>query len=578
MATLIRSTLTLGFAGGLLAACGAKKSDSYGGTYGALPPLPPVSAPSEGTAPPDEVDNPANKGICEVWNGLRAPVAGEERFRILENLGVISVDAAGGGKKNVLAGKHLLSKLPQVRFRLSMDYVVTPAAVKPADVASSALSPTLGLPLPGFPRNGDGTVCQSYGGPKRPPSCELALDPTKSPLDPPDIEAFMKLVQQKYDCGEINGTKYWGACTLYANKGNSTMKATLIQERNKAVIEEIEKQLPGIFTGNPGSLENDQLLIELKSQLGVASIADPSLYAAYLPLVREVALFEGSDWASRRKDLARTMAFLDVANARADLSANEKVCRYALAQRATSQFLWMKGILKAPNLKANGLAVDMPTTDVASFPKHDENGIFGLVANDEWVLGQVDHPTARALNAESTQDLIESLRYFGEWASHRSPTTWSLRDENGVVIPAAPGLLQMDPRLIRLGVGFFGITVGIFRDQEIQVTPENRIHLREDTADNLALTAHLAMELVDGFESLMTDVNPLERQVLTPEQIALFTAPYPDGLVERFSMLINGIIFEGLNRLKAEQGSESLKSALRAIGWRIGNENLKNLK
>lgn len=513
-----------------LGACAGedKTSVDYGRVE--LPNLPPRTV-IDSNLPVAPLRDELPGSMCTYWESLAA-TTDEGSFQILESA------AVSGG---TVVGRHALKHLPQVRYALSVE----------GKDASKLEDPY--------------------------PACPRYVFAQTTPLDPPNIETFMKVAEREKACGRVSGTEYSGLQLLYnTSKISSAAKTELLKTRNSKFKEAVEVQLPGIFTGTSGSLVHSPLMIEFHESAGLSRTPASSNIALYQILSRKVKLFTGSDWDSRRRDFAATLSLLEKYSNVTNLPLNERACRFGLAHRITAQFLSLKGFASAPSLKPDGSPAEIPVEDFTAMPKRDESGIFNFAASEAWIENQVDAPTIRPSGTATTAGLLSALRAFNEMAAHRPDALWRRIDANGDQVNAPIGELRLNPKLLKLGVGLFGVGATWLKNEELTVTPESRIILREDTADNLADLGLAAVEISEGFKSLFNP-NWIELQTLRADQIAKFTAGYPDGVVPQFEMLITGFILEGLDRIRDGRDSEKLRTALRTVGDHIGNEMLRNL-
>jgi hypothetical protein len=544
----------------LLNQCGEKltaEEIAAKGDYQDLPPIPeqpkmPTRNPSNEDGSKEDLpvfgETPVSSQTtpCSYWNSLS--YEGGPAFRILSGLQVKTVKV-NNVDTPIVHGKHIVSELPQVQFLVSQEYADS-LLEKSESVSSSAYS-------------------------KKAAECkDPEAEPGKSPLDPPDIEAFMAMAKEKHDCGEVSDLEYSGLQLLYAaSKYNSSAKKTLLETRNEKVIDEIEKQLPGVFRGQPVPLTKSKLMAEFMKAANITKL-DPTQIESLRPLEKRVSLFVDGDWNAQRRDLEQTMRILDITSADPSaLSLEEQACRFALSQRATSQMLVTKGMNGAPQTQSSGLLVPFEVKDVTLYPKQNQIGKFGLVVDRPWVLSQLDNPTARIDNLQDTESFLHALRYLVTWTRYRSSEMWT---PIGTTL-AEPGKLQIPVDLLELGFGLFGISAKIMANEELIVGEDRSIHLKQDSARNLAILAVLALDVQDTYKNL-TRPTPLERDLLGPDKIKEFTDPYPVGVVARFQLLTSGIVFEGLKRIHEGETSPELKEALRAIGRRIGNPVLANLE
>lgn len=509
------------------AACSPPQMNPLQGS--AYEPIPEVELPqkrTDGTQTELEPENVEPLMPCAAWDQVsnRAPAAGEAAFNIIETVAIKTIDNVP-----TVVGTHRLSMLPQVMYVLSRE-----------KAAKDGLAKIL--------------------------------------IDPPNIEEFMVLARQKCAAKEVSQSKCFALEALYSgSKYNSALKKELLSQRNTAIMEEAEKQLPGVFLGTANPLEKSLLMQQFMASANIDRIT-PTNVGELEPLVRRVPLFPSDSWTDRRVDLDRALETLTRYANRTNLTLKERACRFALTHRVMAQALTIKGIGGVPTLKSTGWLADLPTADVALFPTSDRKGVYNNVVTEEWLLDQVANPTVRPARAASTENLISALRYFAALAGHRSPDLWILKDTiTGDPETVPLGTIKLETDLLRLGVGWFGATAKIFAAEELYLLPNNHIETREDTADNLARVAYLALEMTERFKGLETP-NVLEQQILTEEQLGEFTAPYPIGVHARFQMLLTGLVFEGLNRMRAGQGNDNLKLALRYVGRRIGNTMVEDLE
>ncbi|MBS1986281.1 MAG: hypothetical protein JST16_19130 [Bdellovibrionales bacterium] len=542
----------------LLTGCGKAVSP---GTYTDIPTIKDGSSTSSSTA---KEEAPKEGAMCAYWNSL--PNETTTSFRILESVSVgTDTQVFNGVTTKVLMGVHNLGNLPQARyFPLSIDYAEGQPPVQP------------------LPARDPAVCCSLFCLSQKPvanqvsarPACAEVKTGRPTPLDPPDVETFMHIAKDQHDCGQVSDLQWTGLKALYcAAKSSGTAKKTLIQTRNSEVVKMAEQQLPGGFTGTPGPLTNKATLTYLFQASADIPVLTPDHLGPMKLLTRKVDLFPKGGWAARRADMAQEMLLLSTFASSRTLPMEERACRFALQQRVSAQLLSLKGIKGAPALKPTGFLQDYPETDVADFPKVNEIGTFGVVASKPWIEAQVANPTLRPAGTSATSELIEAARYFTEASAHRTTDVYTLLDSRGnAQVPA--GTVQLDPQLLQLGVGFFGMTAGVFKAQDLTATDDGQVHLKDDTADNLARTGLLAMEAVDAFKGLYYP-TPLDLQNLTDSQIKSFTDDYPVGAVKSFQMLVYGVVFEGIDRSNKGVGSPMLDDTLRKIGDWIGNEKLR---
>lgn len=408
--------------------------------------------------------------------------------------------------------------------------------------------------------------------PGRLPQLRHKLAQAPLPFEPMSLDEFMKTVRAECKAGNVSWIDCAGAEVLYlASKVDSGSKKKLLGIRNDKIMSAVEEQLPGAFLGRTGPLAKSPLMAMFLESANLPSLR-PTDVAALQPLARAVNLFSGSDFNTRRKDIDQSLAALEPVAARKDLPLEERACRFALAHRVTAQMLTYKGMSQTPATKSNGLFADIAVEDITSFPKVNEPGAYGRVVERTWLLEQLEHPTARPLGAESTENFLQALRFYVGWTAHRHPDLWQLQGEATV-----PGTIQLDGQLLELGMGFFGVTAQLMANEELHVGDDKRISLRQDTSHNLYVLTELSFDILSSFRSLSSP-NEVELALIGPSKIdGSFLAPYPDGLLAKFDLLVTGLVFEGFARLKVGD-DEELKNMIRLIGRRIGNARLANLQ
>lgn len=539
-----------------LTECGAKMSAEIAGK-GDYTSLPPVEAPAPIAAKPPvdgsheelpvfgETPSDPNMMPCQYWNKLSYDGNGPA-FRIVDSLQK-RTEKVNNVNTTVLYGMHHIEELPQVRYVLSQEYADSLLPVTGAIKSAAAAKP----------------ACK-----------EVVAAPGKTPLDPPDIEAFMAMARDQHDCGEVSDSEWTGLQLVYRlSKVNSASKKELLKIRNDRVVGEVEKQLPGAFNGVVAPLTKSKVIAEFLASASLSSL-DPTILESLRPLERKVNLFQKGGWNSQRQDLNQSLRILDATSVNPEkLSLTERACRFAISQRTTSQMLSIKGVRGVPQVLGSGLLIPYPVEEVALYPKVDDIGRYNLVAERPWVLDQLSYPSARTDDMKDTEPFLQALRYYVAWGRYRSSEIWT---PVGSIV-SARGKAQTPSDLLALGMGFFGFTAKIMANEELIIGEDRSIHLKQDTTKNLAILGLLALEVQDTYSSLNRP-TPFELALFGQDQINQFTDPYPVGVVAQFQLLTSGIIFEGLNRIHRGEGSDELKEVLRAIGRRIGNANLANLE
>lgn len=467
------------------------------------------------------VEQKPNVTPCEFWSdlpsayGLGRNVG--ETFQLFANLQLVESSEKAGSF--YIIGRHNLKRLPQVLYKLSAEA-----------------------------NRGIGKI------------------------NAPTLAEFMILAEEANANGELSTLKFEALKAVYALSlmGNQTSTDYLIKTRNEKTIETIEKLLPGVFTGKAGPLKNDQLFLDLLKQSGINKNPE-ALYAPMKILQKEVPLFPSQNWRDRQKDAALELSILNRTAADKELPLTEKICRFAIAHRFQAQMLTLKGFYGSPKLQPSGLLADLPDNDWLMFPTEKHNGTFGIIVDEEWIKDQIAHPAARAENTDTTEDFLHALNYLSTVTSHRSPLLWSAHPEK-----SEPGTVTINIALLKLGMGFFGFTAQVLAKDELNLTVKDRISLRNDSPDNLALLGQVAMNISENFSPLKNP-NSIENEILSPSQITSFLAPYPTGVVAKMDRLTLGVTFEGLGRIHAGEGSEDLKQAIRRVGHKTGNRALENL-
>ena len=525
MSTLTLKKLVRTLAFSFLAGCGVKTATLQHKD------LDPVVDPNSANEAPPSTDSSAlptripnlKMTSCEYWASLpTANSTDTQVFQMVDGLELRQPSAKAkktkrsAGVTGVAFGKHNLSHLPQVLYKLA---------------------------------------------------AETAPEGGRKKLDPPSIDESMKIVEEKRHNREVPFLKYYKAEAAY----KLGMTSKLVAARNEAIVEQVEKSLPGVFTNNSGPLTNDLLLADLLPSIGVKGAQLEDIFSKLQILQKATPLFVSKSWSERRSDLELSLEILNRDASRSKLSIQEKVCRFAISHRLTAQLLSIKGIRGAPRLLESGLLHPIPAEDKAIFPETNINGSFGVVVDKKWIGEQLETPSVRPENAASTSDYLDALSYVATLTWYRSPLLWSLA---GQAAPA--GQLRIPSDLLKLGIGLFGIEMKVLAKDELVLTVPDRILVREDNANNLAKLGMIAMDVADSFAGLATP-NSIESALLTPEMCASFTDDYPVGLVARMNRLTAGLVFEGISRVENGQGSDELKVMLHKIGRRLGNRRLQEI-
>lgn len=449
---------------------------------------------------------------CEYVNLLRADQARNRRapFRIFES---IVVTPAYRRSPETIKGYHNLSKNPQVLYVLSGE-----------------------------------------------------SNPTGKPLDPPTLEQFIKLAEEKYAKGEVS----WGEVKILKILKSVRAEKTLAKLRNSAVQSAVEEALPGAFSATPMDLSKSNLLaayFQVSSTVKSFAEMNASEKAALQVLTYELPLQVATSPSARLNDLKATLKLL---YAESDLTGAERtkdeLCRFALSQRLTAQILTEKGFHRSPRLERGGFLIqEYPQVDVWTYPEQEVAGIYSEIL-DSVTIGRLlaTGQSLRPTNATGTEGYLSSMRAIvTKMALIRAPKLWGAQSEG------APALIN--PKLIQLQFGQFALQAPLLSAEELTILPENRLALREDSLEAILELGNLGLDLLWTLKGL-EDPIPAIRDLLSEAQINALVGDSDESVQTKFETLITGIILELNARVSENEYSEQEKFEISKVYIRAARQ------
>jgi hypothetical protein len=390
-------------------------------------------------------------------------------------------------------------------------------------------------------------------------------NPVGSPLSPPTIDEFIELARQKQKAGETS----WGQLKLLQILNIFGRDKMLVAVRNQIVTESIEKKIPGGVSGQPSALLGSALFDEVQKSIPelISITAQDSKSLAIL--TRKTPLFDSSSAEKRGKDMNVAIAILSRSEVKASL--DEKLCRFALSQRLTSQLLSLKGFSGAPDVTKEGLLLKTPEQDSWEYPVITWSGNFGkaMTPNEieqKLMRGDSVRGEASKTTAALIASLRSSLRLMG---SHRNTALWK-------------GKSALNSNLLKLSFAFFALEMPALVSEDLKLRSQNRMSLGDDSLANLMELGELALDGLYVAEQLQSP-NKLAKTLLAKAQIEALAGSSEDSVKSRLGNLLTGVLLEIRLRTEVESKLEkltgpelrALASFYRRAGLQVGNSLLK---
>jgi hypothetical protein len=416
------------------------------------------------------------------------------------------------------------------------------------------------------PETGELSAVQAAGeNPQVLYSMSRETNPDGSPLSPPTIDEFIALARQKQKAGETS----WGKVKLLEILNVFGRDKKLIAVRNQIVTESIEKKIPGGVGGNPTALLGSGLFDEVQKSIPELMSITAQESKSLAILTRKTPLFDSSSAESRGKDMNLAIAILSRSEEKASL--DEKLCRFALSQRLTSQLLSLKGFSGAPDVNDTGLLLKTPDQDSWEYPVITWGGNFGKAMTPKEIEQKLMRgDSVRGKASKSTAALIASLRSsLRLMGSHRNTSLWT-------------GKSALNSNLLKLGFAFFALEMPVLVSEDLKLRAKNRMSLEDDSLGNLLELGELALDGLYVAEQLQSP-NKLAKTLLAKEQIEALAGASKDSMKSRLGTLLTGVLLEIRLRTEVDSKLEKLSGAelkalagfYRRAGIQVGNSLLK---
>jgi hypothetical protein len=416
------------------------------------------------------------------------------------------------------------------------------------------------------PETGELTAVQAAGeNPQVLYSMSRETNPSGNPLSPPTIDEFIALAKQKQKAGETS----WGKVKLLEVLNVFGRDKKLVAVRNQIVTESIEEKIPGGVTGNPSALLGSGLFNEVQKSIPELTAITAQESKSLAILTRKTPLFDSSSAEGRAKDMNLALAILARSEEKASL--DEKLCRFALSQRLTSQLLTLKGFTGAPDVNEMGLLHKSADQDSWEYPVITWGGNFGKAMTPKEIEQKLMRgDSVRGKASKSTAALMASLRSsLRLMGSHRNTALWT-------------GKSALNSNLLKLSFAFFALEMPVLVSEELKLRSQNRMSLDDDSLANLMELGQLALDGLYVAEQLQSP-NNLAKSLLAKEQIQALAGSSKDSVKSRLGTLLTGVLLELRLRTEVESKIEKLSgSELRALasfyrraGLQVGNSLLK---
>ncbi|MEO5667748.1 MAG: hypothetical protein ABIR96_06810 [Bdellovibrionota bacterium] len=357
-----------------------------------------------------------------------------------------------------------------------------------------------------------------------------------SPLDPPNVEKFIEMAREQQRQGKTS----WGKLRLLEILKLVGAQKKLIQVRNQIVMDTVESQIPGAFSGKATKLEGTALYLEAQKMIPELKTLSASEVRSLALLATATPLFTSDSGEGRLQDIGSTLAILSRSSEKSNLQ--DKLCRFALSQRLTAQMIVLKGVRDAPATTERGLLIAYPEQDEVTYASANLGGNFGRalsakeleqkLANGETVRGKASKNTAALIASAKTW-----LRIMG---SSANAEIWTSKTA-----------LKAD--LLKLGFAYFALEMPIIAHEELTLLDNNRLRLSDDTLENLVSLGELSLDGIWVAERLRSPSMPV-KNLLTEAQLEVITGKNAESVKSKLEKLLTGLLLEIRARSENESG------------------------